>query len=54
MTTALGDQVFNLMDAYDEPVGHAGQKAEVKGLLMRGTPTRINFSSLQVLTPSCP
>jgi mono/diheme cytochrome c family protein len=53
MATALGDQVFELMDAYDEPVGHFGQKAEVKGLLMRGTPNRVNFSSLQILAPSC-
>ena len=53
LTTALGDQAFNLMDAYDEPAGHSSQKAEVKGLLMRGTPNRINFSSLQILSPSC-
>ena len=50
---ALGDQVFELMDAYDEPAGHAGQRLEVKGLLMRGAPSRVNFSSLQVLSAAC-
>ena len=53
LATALGEHVFTLLDAYDQPAGHAGQKAEVKGLLMRGTPNRINFSSLQILSPSC-
>jgi mono/diheme cytochrome c family protein len=53
LAAALGDQVFTLMDAYDEPAGHAGQKVEVKGLLMRGNPDRINFSSLQVLDFIC-
>jgi hypothetical protein len=51
--TALGEHDFELMDAYDEPEGHAGQKVEVKGLLMRGTPDRVNFSSLQMLEPGC-
>lgn len=48
-----GTQAFDLMDAYEEPNGHAGKKVEVKGLLMRGTPNKVNFSSLQVLAPSC-
>jgi mono/diheme cytochrome c family protein len=51
--TPLGNQAFVLMDAYDEPQGLAGQKLEVKGLLMRGSPDKVNFSSLQVLAPSC-
>jgi hypothetical protein len=51
--TGPGDQVFELMDAYDEPAGHSGQKAEVKGILMRGSTNRVNFSSLQMLAPSC-
>lgn len=51
--TALGGQEFELMDAYDEPAGHAGQRVEVKGLLMRGTPNRVNFSSFQMLESSC-
>ena len=38
---------------YDEPNGHGGKRVEVKGLLMRGTPNKVNFSSLQVLAPSC-
>lgn len=48
-----GTGVFELMDAYDEPQGHAGQKVEVKGLLMRGAPDRVNFSSMQQLDTSC-
>ena len=51
--TPAGAQSFNLMDAYDAPNGHAGHRVEVKGLLMRGTPSRINFSSLQVLAEAC-
>lgn len=50
---ALGEQLFELMDAYDEPAGHSGQKVEVKGLLMRGAPNRVNFSSFQMLQPTC-
>ena len=53
MAAALGELTFELMDAYDEPNGHGGKRVEVKGLLMRGTPNKVNFSSLQVLAPSC-
>ncbi|MGC4083249.1 MAG: c-type cytochrome [Vicinamibacterales bacterium] len=53
MAASPGTSTFDLMDAYDEPNGHAGARVEVKGLLMRGTPNRINFSSLQVLAPTC-
>lgn len=53
MAAAPGDMVFELMDAYDVPNGHGGKRVEVKGLLMRGTPDKVNFSSLQVLAPSC-
>lgn len=53
MAAPPGTQSFDLMDAYEEPNGHAGKKIEVKGLLMRGTPNKVNFSSLQVLAPSC-
>ncbi len=53
VATSLGDQMFELMDAYDEPLGHSGQKAEVKGLLMRGPINRVNFSSFQILAPTC-
>jgi mono/diheme cytochrome c family protein len=53
MAALRGEQVYELMDAYDEPKGHAGKRVEVKGLLMRGTPSKVNFSSLQVLSPSC-
>jgi hypothetical protein len=53
VATNPGDQVFELMDAYDEPAGHSGQKAEVKGLLMRGSTNRVNFSSFQILAPTC-
>ncbi|MEQ1908627.1 MAG: cytochrome c [Vicinamibacterales bacterium] len=53
LATAPGELAFELMDAYDEPKGHAGKRVEVKGLLMRGTPNKVNFSSLQVLAPSC-
>jgi mono/diheme cytochrome c family protein len=52
-STALGDQSFTLMDAYEAPQGHAGHRVEVKGLLIRGSPNKINFSSLQVLSESC-
>jgi mono/diheme cytochrome c family protein len=53
LATPLGNHEFELMDAYDEPSGHTGQKAEVKGLLMRGKTDRLNFSSLQVLDSAC-
>ena len=53
LAAPLADHVFELMDAYDEPAGHAGEKVEVKGLLMRGMPDRVNFSSLQTLEPAC-
>jgi len=51
---APGSQVFELMDAYEQPAGHAGKRVEVKGLLMRGTPNRVNFSSFQDLGERCP
>jgi S-disulfanyl-L-cysteine oxidoreductase SoxD len=53
LATAQGDHTFELMDAYEQPNGHSGQRVEVKGLLMRGTPNKVNFSSLQVLSASC-
>lgn len=54
LAAAPGTLAFELMDAYDEPNGHAGKRVEVKGLLMRGKPDKVNFSSLQVLAPGCP
>jgi len=53
MAANPGAQAFELMDAYDAPNGHAGKRVEVKGLLMRGTPDKINFSSILVLASSC-
>jgi hypothetical protein len=49
----LGNGVFELMDAYDQPAGQDGKRVEVKGLLMRGNPNKVNFSSFQVLNGGC-
>jgi mono/diheme cytochrome c family protein len=52
--SAPGAQEFELMDAYAATDGHSGKKVEVKGLLMRGPKSKLNFSSLQPLADSCP
>lgn len=52
-TAAGGTQTFELMDTYGATDGHAGQRVEVKGLLMRGPSNRLNFSSFQMLAERC-
>lgn len=51
--SVLGNGVYGLMDTYAATDGHRGEKVEVKGLLMRGSPDRLNFSSLQSLAAGC-
>jgi mono/diheme cytochrome c family protein len=50
----LGTHTFELMDTYDATTGRGGHKVEVKGLLMRGSKDKLNFSSLQSLAAKCP
>lgn len=52
-TTPLGDQTFELMDTYGEPTAHNGYRVEVKGLLIRGSPSKLNVTGLQPLAPTC-
>ena len=50
----LGAQTFTLMNAYPDPVPHAGHKMEAKGFLIRGPDEdRINVSTLGMVAPVC-
>jgi hypothetical protein len=51
--TPLADNTFELMDAGTAATGHEGRRAEVKGLLIRGSPDKINITSIQVLDGPC-
>jgi mono/diheme cytochrome c family protein len=50
---ALGASTFELMSAPRTAGDHAGRKVEAKGLLIRGTPDRLNVTSLQPLDGAC-
>lgn len=49
----VGAASFELMDTYAATNGHQGHRAEVKGLLIRGTPDRVNVTALQILAEHC-
>jgi mono/diheme cytochrome c family protein len=49
----LANHAFDLMDAEAAGKGHDGNKVEVKGLLIRGTPDKINVTSIQPLSDQC-
>ena len=51
--TELAENTFELMDADSAAAGHDGRRAEVKGLLIRGTPDKINVTSIQFLAGRC-
>lgn len=51
--TPAGRLTFELMDTYGATDGHAGQRVEVKGLLMRGPSDKLNYSSFQMLADRC-
>jgi mono/diheme cytochrome c family protein len=51
-STPLGAHSFELMDAL-QAGSHRGHRMEVKGLLMRGTPDRLNVTSMQMLAERC-
>jgi len=51
--TPLGTESFELMDIYQQGVAHRGHRMEVKGLLIRGTPNKINITSIQMLSDRC-
>jgi mono/diheme cytochrome c family protein len=44
---------FELMAAGSAAAGQEGHRAEVKGLLIRGTPDKINTTSIQALSDRC-
>jgi hypothetical protein len=50
--TPAGANTFELMDAH-QAGSHAGHRLEVKGLLIRGKPDRLNVTSLQMLSERC-
>jgi hypothetical protein len=50
----LAEDVYELIDTFTYPNGHHGEKVEIKGLLIRGTPNRLNYSSMQTFAASCP
>jgi mono/diheme cytochrome c family protein len=50
--TPAGSQTFELMDAH-QAGPHAGHRMEVKGLLIRGSPDRLNVTSMQMLGDGC-
>jgi mono/diheme cytochrome c family protein len=50
--TATGPYRIQLMDAL-QPGAHAGHRMEVKGLLIRGAPDRLNVTSMQMLADRC-
>lgn len=50
--TAAGPNTFELMDAH-QAGSHGGHRMEVKGLLIRGVPDRLNVTSMQMLTERC-
>ena len=52
--TPAGPSRFELMDVYSSGNGHVGHLMEVKGLLIRGTPDRINITGIQMLASDCP
>jgi hypothetical protein len=49
----LGANTFELMSVARSADDHAGRKVEAKGLLIRGTPDRLNITSLQPLDGAC-
>jgi hypothetical protein len=51
--SSRGDATFRLMNAYPSPAALAGQRAEVKGFLIRGTTDSINVTALTSLGASC-
>ena len=51
--TPLGPQRFELMDVYSSGLSHRGHRMEVKGLLIRGTPNRLNVTAMQMLADRC-
>lgn len=52
--TAVGPARFELMDVYSAGNGHDGHRMEVKGLLIRGKPDRINITAMQMVASDCP
>jgi mono/diheme cytochrome c family protein len=50
--TAAGSNTFELMNAH-QAESHAGQRLEVKGLLIRGAPDRLNVTSMQTIADRC-
>ena len=53
VATARAGNRFELMDAHSATPLQEGQRAEVKGLLIRGTPDKINTTSIQALSDRC-
>jgi len=53
-SSVLGDTTYELIDTFTYTNGHHGEKVEIKGLLIRGTPNRLNYSSMQTFAASCP
>lgn len=51
--TRLGATTFELMDVHEAGHSHDGHKMEVKGLLIRGKPDRVNVTSIQMLAERC-
>jgi mono/diheme cytochrome c family protein len=51
--TPLGTQSFELMDIYQQGLAHRGHKMEVKGLLIRGVPNRVNITAMQMIGDRC-
>jgi hypothetical protein len=50
----LGANTFELMSVPRTAGASTGRKVEAKGLLIRGTPDRLNVTSLQSLDSECP
>jgi mono/diheme cytochrome c family protein len=48
-----GSHTFELMDMYATPPPPVDQRVEVKGLLIRGAPDRLNVISLQAISKNC-
>jgi hypothetical protein len=51
--TPSGPERFELMSVYTSGLSHRGHKMEVKGLLIRGTPNKLNVTAMQMLADRC-
>ena len=51
--TPLGGSTFELMDVYSSGEARIGHRIEVKGLLIRGSPDRVNVTSVRTIAEAC-